>query len=1304
MATTLTTTGQGVLVQGGNIIPSPTPLTRPNYFDGKFLRAADFQSEDTYVRELVYMTNRAGGWGVVYGFDTTLGSGDKLELGPGLAMDPHGRTLFLPAAAELNIQDLIDAAQSRRMVVRERPGGAGFGPCEMVDTPSGTVTTGPALWLITLARAEALCGEENVYGRLCEDACDQGVDRPTRIEGVLVRARPLPPLRTPFATSRAVSLGRLHLRSLLASAYFEDEDEHWASLISARGLAAGTWCLGAQADDGAEVPVAVLARAGGATLFLDAWTARRERLEPPAALYWAGRMSMRSRQAYLAQILQFQCQLRGVLGSGGGITLIPDPCKDHVDVLRQASVMLKELEGQLSPAAAAGAASTADQPKMRRLDVAAAEAPALQLPGGIQRVLDLGDRMRGLLQRAAQQQAQRILINGGIVFLPPAGYLPVDPSAGTVNDQVRRLLGEGLDLRFCACRADYIPHAVEEAQHMERISLLQGLDDPHNLPRVDILVPDGKVLQATTRRTDGFAATLRVTPPQSQATTDTAGTAAPAGDVVRKVQLLDVAGRAIDASLYRAPTIDDGTRPTFTGVARVEAPSGGGAAYFAGTSPAIDRTLLGELTRAFRSAQAQTATAESGTPTTEAAGTANLKEALVTDVLQPRLEMLRTNLSTQTGPVPGALWLTLSSQRDPSSLPRGGVAPFSAELDFGVLAEGHALGIQLSIDGSLVVDAVSATGGGKRVTGRVQRAAITWSEVLDGQDRGAGATRLSASAVVTWTTDATKGDGVHIALTLPDGTLIALDAAWRGDPVQVRGTVGFAEPSGGDQTPTVGKAAAFGNTLSTAAAGQLENAFLQRSTTTVATAMLAQDPDVFDETDPRHIAAVTALARIERALGQPGFMAEAQAKLFPPQEAQQELTIQAVRDWVLFQRRREKTCAPQAPVAAARTFVVYELALDPQNLDAVVSALAGGGDVTRLGFREVGEVQFGAGSPSLTSNAGALRSAWSNAQPGDQILYAGIAVEAAARIDGDDLQMRRLSAVEDVVDAVTPVASGAPAELLPSVPPALRSGGADGIVVLLTRAGGVVCHDVWTQVVAAVAEVQPQHLGKVDFTKGTTTVPDQTLDDLVKVAQTGKVTRPTRATVTWPKGDTDEDPQVRVQQGRAILDALGFKDLNVAGGEVDMTLQPGDCHTRTTLVYAPGQQEAPVGRMYTAFLDPNNQRIIKGNSPELQFRYATDGSLLNGAPPSSVAPVLAKLSPPFTGVQLASREPISDADKQTRLKSIYAWLAQQGFLSKDASGKPNATQGLTDTTPAEEHLWTDDGIQAVDLVFLTKLG
>ena len=96
--------------------------------------------------------------------------------------------------------------------------------------------------------------------------------------------------------------------------------------------------------------------------------------------------------------------------------------------------------------------------------------------------------------------SNRILIEGGIIKLPTAGYLPVTPGeAMSVNEQVRRWMGEGVDLRFCVVRPDYVPHAWEEAQHMERISLLTGLETDGQKPRVDILVPDGELIRQETK-------------------------------------------------------------------------------------------------------------------------------------------------------------------------------------------------------------------------------------------------------------------------------------------------------------------------------------------------------------------------------------------------------------------------------------------------------------------------------------------------------------------------------------------------------------------------------------------------------------------------------------------------------------------------------------------------------------------------------------------------------------------------------------------------------------------------------------
>ena len=63
------------------LIPKPTDLTRLNYFDGKFLRAADLQAEQEYHRRLQQLAASAGGGGVVHGFDLQLLAGDQIDLG-----------------------------------------------------------------------------------------------------------------------------------------------------------------------------------------------------------------------------------------------------------------------------------------------------------------------------------------------------------------------------------------------------------------------------------------------------------------------------------------------------------------------------------------------------------------------------------------------------------------------------------------------------------------------------------------------------------------------------------------------------------------------------------------------------------------------------------------------------------------------------------------------------------------------------------------------------------------------------------------------------------------------------------------------------------------------------------------------------------------------------------------------------------------------------------------------------------------------------------------------------------------------
>ncbi|MCC6539682.1 MAG: hypothetical protein IT162_19185 [Bryobacterales bacterium] len=500
MPTKPLTSSPVILISRGNgtvVIPSPSPLTRLHYFDGKFLRAEDLTREQNYVRRLVEYSNQAGGAGVVHGYDLTLASGgDSLRIGAGLAIDPSGRVLLLPEDFSMSIADLIE--QSRRADGRPaadaKLGLSRFSDCEQnAVAPAVSLAAQNDLYLITVGHAEALCGNEDVFGKLCEEACITSTDRPFYVEGVVFRAAPLV-LTAPLPTSSAVALSRAHLRSRVASAYFASEAERVATLISGSGLRSSAWCLGADAAGGSAVPLGVVSRHGSGTQFLDVWTARRERLDGPPRRYWAWKMSMRPWDVFLAQVLQFQCQLRDLPSAGVPPPGTDDPCRNAGRLAVDTSEALGRFTQYFEQATAL----------LAQLQVPAARMPALD--GGAAALADLRRRATSVGAVLSQALQQRMLITGGIVELPSAGYLPVVTEAPlSVNEQVRRWMGEGVDLRFCVVRPDFVAHALEEAQHMERISLLQGLDDPRRKPQVDILVPDGILERAGAQAAGSFA-------------------------------------------------------------------------------------------------------------------------------------------------------------------------------------------------------------------------------------------------------------------------------------------------------------------------------------------------------------------------------------------------------------------------------------------------------------------------------------------------------------------------------------------------------------------------------------------------------------------------------------------------------------------------------------------------------------------------------------------------------------------------------------------------------------------------------
>lgn len=466
-------------------IEQGTALTRLHYFDGKFLRADALTLEQDYHRALVRFSNLAGGWGVVHGLGISL-AGEQLSVTPGLAITPAGSTVLLSNTFTVAVSKLVDTATAAPSNPAT-PGVAGsgnFGACDCNDSSDGLTTTAiTGYYEITVGPVEGLCGNEEVYGKLCEDACVTDSQSPYWKEGLVLRLRPI---ALDLPDSSSVHPNDATLRNRVASAYFASEPWLSKSLLSASGLNSPTWCNPAQMYNRDEVPIGLLVRNGSSTQFIDAWSARRERMDSQARGYWQGRMMMRPWNVFLAQILQFQCQLGGVFKPGvKEFDPMDDDCKKLRALLGDS---LRELEKARKKYA---------EGSKKILEMLGDNSKALdEMENPFKSLETLATKLSDAQDSLTYTPQNRMLINAGFVELPPAGYLPVVPGKTAINEQLQRMFGEGVNLHFCAVRPDYIPHALEEDQHMQRISLTRGLDNPAQKEEVEIFVPDGQIIDA----------------------------------------------------------------------------------------------------------------------------------------------------------------------------------------------------------------------------------------------------------------------------------------------------------------------------------------------------------------------------------------------------------------------------------------------------------------------------------------------------------------------------------------------------------------------------------------------------------------------------------------------------------------------------------------------------------------------------------------------------------------------------------------------------------------------------------------
>ena len=1044
--------------QGMALIPAATPLTRLNYFDGKFLRAQDLAAEQDYLRQLAWLGNLAGGSGVVHGLNLTLADGDQLQVDSGLAIDPAGRVLLLPQDATLPIAKLIESSRglaAAGTATASVPAGT-FNPCAQPSVPATPALPQSSWYLITVAAAEDLCGEESVYGTLCEQACVTSTDRPYRVEGVLVRANPLT-LCSVLPTAKAVALTADHLRSRLASAYYADEAAGAGAPISAAVLGSALWCRGAGAPVGGEVPLGVLVREGGTSRFVDQWTARRERMDTPPKRYWQGQMAMRPWDCFMAQILQFQCQLRDALArpsTGGGGT--GDPCKQARSLVAEAADHMERIS-TFYRETAAGLAKLTVETRKSILPAKSGLVPELADLAGLQARLKAAQAAFALLPQ------ERQLIYWGIVELPSAGYLPVVPGDSlSVNKQVRRFLGDGLDLRFCVVRPDFVPHALEEAQHMERISLLQGLDYPNAKPRVDVLVPFGKI--APDFAETGRYYEMRLNVPTNNLIMLAAAGAEAAGLADNAASDANATNAGSAASFlrdfYRAEFEKPGSNdwlPTleYQGAARSEQGADGSFAfYFAGTT---GKFPFG-----------RTRTTE---PTTEPAPGTLEQPSLFGRLF--RSDAASTAPRTQAR---SSLWSALTIAGDPGALAQGdsvriwgeaiflGIAETSTALSKGTVTTVTGL-LTIGFSGELQVSENRlGTGPGepREVTG-VLVGELTLTLLVSAQNL-ANPTRSQRSYSLNLTESvrlkrqlANNGPAWQIDLPRPRATPLVATLGVRRD---------WTSPT---EAEAIGAMSFLPMKVATSAfvpAASADGKVLRRE---AFHAWQKVNAKVREPRHEAHINAIAALNGIGAAQGGGGKFADLKARrLFPPAApVGSELAVLATLDWVLFHRRRDKQCEldfPAVPIETRR-YAVYRVALgDKQTFDALFKQLTSPGSqrAGALDIRFVQYVDFEAGIQAVATPFDQVQAPWKPdtgaGTATDKILGALVASSGLAEAEGDKLALARLEALVGVIDVVAAVDPAPDYRVLSRVPDALDIASSDGAMVVATRKAATNCH------------------------------------------------------------------------------------------------------------------------------------------------------------------------------------------------------------------------------------------------------
>jgi hypothetical protein len=617
--------------------------------------------------------------------------------------------------------------------------------------------------------------------------------------------------------------------------------------------------------------------------------------------------------------------------------------------------------------------------------------------------------------------------------LPSAGYLPTSLSR-PVQEQVRALFGPGVDLRFCAVRPDYVPEVLQEAQHMERISLTRGLDDPARLEEVDVLVPGGQVGE-TPSEVAAFTGVARVFP-NNRLTQE--------GVVAESALSFTVVARDRSASGWSWAAVGFGEAPqrlSVSGLAKAsmhaaqvafgaepEEPAAEGAEE--GATEGAARAETEEVIRRPNAEQDGIRQAASFTQRLVAEGRAALTRRARVIGAGEETDTLAARPLAADEDQPVAVWVDVDITDGLDTLSIHDSTTVRARATIFSRAPRPVLG-DLRLTGAIRVEDVLVQG--ERKTIRTVVDAVV--KVLDSD--GVLRTMPLENFPLSWDLSPQQR-----RLTVGAGDPVAAVAAFSdtGTPRQILGEV-LLRPTRPRQD-LVGGVSPAGIAIGTFGAAAVGRP--------VASLRLDERADAMKAGSDGRALAESVIAIIGAELAapdrDPSFPAYATERLLGGlTSAGGPTEVTATTDWVFFARRRTRICAgePTTPTRT-RTYRLFHRRQDDRVLTAVNQlrgGAAGGVRASDLGFDPVATLQFAEGEVTLRSAVADLRNSWLAADRGDEILLAGVGDFADS--DGEAIALGRLatvrSAIADLADS-----TNADIQYLAVIPDEFHQAGLDG--------------------------------------------------------------------------------------------------------------------------------------------------------------------------------------------------------------------------------------------------------------------